>query len=108
MRVELSNLNSDPSNRFDETLKKAADKLGFTEYERFKSNYRRAIEEYELKDLLDSESSTVIGKQVCSTRHPDAPLRIFLTGSNDRCDCKERVAHNRPCVHMKFCFMDLM
>ena len=99
MRIELSSLNSEPSTPSNETLKRAAAKLCFTEYEHFKAALIRGIADYELKDLIDSESSSVIGEQVCSKRHPDAPPRKFLTGSSKRCDCKPRVAHKRPCVH---------
>ena len=75
MRVELSRLNSEPSTPSNQILTEAASKLGLKEYEHFKSTFQRGLADYELLDVLDSESDEVIGVKVCSRRFPDAPSR---------------------------------
>ena len=99
MHVELTSLNKEPTTRSTKILREAAAKLGLTEYERFKGAFQRGVADYELLHVLDPESDEVIGVKVCSTRNPDAPPRQFLFTSNDRCKCKERVAHLGQCLH---------
>ena len=104
MEIELSSLNSQPSTSSNEILKEAAAKLCFTEYESFKSELLRGIKHYELKDVVDSDSENVIGLQVCSRRYPEAPPRVFLHGSNERCGCIKRVSNLRQCLHETLAF----
>ena len=98
MCVELSSLLSQPSTSTNNILKEAAAVLGLPDYERFKSNTRRAFSDYSLQNVCD-HSGVVIGHQVCSIQYPDDPPRPFLINSNKRCLCKERVADNSMCPH---------
>ena len=92
MRVELSKLNAAPSTPSNEILKEAAAKLGLPDYLRFKGYLTRAFRDYDIANILDPESGTMTGIQVCSIRYPDALPRKFLFDSNMRCVCTERVA----------------
>ena len=74
MRVELTSLNKEPSTRSTQILTEAAAKLGLKEYERFKRAFQRGLADYELLDVLDSESDEVIGEKFAQGA-PPMPLQ---------------------------------
>ena len=93
MITEIERLQQAPRTAMSNDLLKAAKVLCKGEYERFYENKKKAEQDYILYQHDNGEI------RIASTKHSDAPERIFLSYSDD-CDCEDRISHQGQCRHL--------